>query len=278
MLLACPAEDRSRSTHHRPRVRGRRRAHRRAGARALGGMNRVDALWPFGRYLIGWPGALTAACVCTARSRRPAAQASRACDEPLLVDRHSVLRCFVPGNIYFVAKSEAHEIPGSASSSARSLVRRAARRIRSRSRAPHARGRARGKVLGVVEGTRQKSGVPGECSPARRWSRCRRECRFCVRSDSRHAGLEARQLRAGVGCVERARCVSRLPVRWEGLPQGVGGDRNEIAGSGNGSSRSTQPAGRAMPFRRRAEALRASVTFRNGAGTGRGSRGQWQML
>ena len=23
-------------------------------------MNRVDALWPFGRYLIGWPGALTA--------------------------------------------------------------------------------------------------------------------------------------------------------------------------------------------------------------------------
>jgi 1-acyl-sn-glycerol-3-phosphate acyltransferase len=130
-------------------------------------MNRVDALWPFGRYLIGWPGALTARVRSYGKERIPQhGGVVLAMNHFSWID----IPCFgvaCPRNIYFVAKAEAHEIPGLGQfirafgsfgvrrgESDREAVRRMREVVRD------------GKVLGVfVEGTRQKSGVPGEVQP-----------------------------------------------------------------------------------------------------------------
>jgi 1-acyl-sn-glycerol-3-phosphate acyltransferase len=130
-------------------------------------MNRIDALWPFGRYLIGWPGALSARVRVYGKERIPQQGGL------VLAMNHFSwidIPCFgvsCPRNIYFVAKSEAHEIPGLGQfirafgsfgvrrgESDREAVRRMREVVRE------------GNVLGVfVEGTRQKSGVPGEVQP-----------------------------------------------------------------------------------------------------------------
>jgi 1-acyl-sn-glycerol-3-phosphate acyltransferase len=130
-------------------------------------MNRVDFLWPLGRYLIGWPGALTARVRAYGKERIP-----RHGGVVLAMNHFSWIDipCFgvaCPRNIYFVAKAEAHEIPGLGQfirafgsfgvrrgESDREAVRRMREVVRE------------GKMLGVfVEGTRQKSGVPGEVQP-----------------------------------------------------------------------------------------------------------------
>jgi 1-acyl-sn-glycerol-3-phosphate acyltransferase len=130
-------------------------------------MNRVDALWPFGRYLIGWPGALTARVRYYGSERIPNhGGVVLALNHFSWID----IPCFgvaCPRNTYFVAKAEAHEIPGLGQfirsfgsfgvrrgESDREAVRRMREVVRE------------GNVLGVfVEGTRQKSGVPGEVQP-----------------------------------------------------------------------------------------------------------------
>jgi 1-acyl-sn-glycerol-3-phosphate acyltransferase len=130
-------------------------------------MNRVDALWPFGRYLIGWPGALTARVRYFGSERIPNhGGVVLALNHFSWID----IPCFgvaCPRNTYFVAKAEAHEIPGLGQfirsfgsfgvrrgESDREAVRRMREVVRE------------GNVLGVfVEGTRQKSGVPGEVQP-----------------------------------------------------------------------------------------------------------------
>ena len=130
-------------------------------------MNRVDALWPFGRYLIGWPGALTARVRTYGKERIPQhGGVVLAMNHFSWID----IPCFgvaCPRNIYFVAKAEAHEILGLGQfirafgsfgvrrgESDREAVRRMREVVRE------------GKVLGVfVEGTRQKSGVPGDVQP-----------------------------------------------------------------------------------------------------------------
>jgi 1-acyl-sn-glycerol-3-phosphate acyltransferase len=130
-------------------------------------MNRVEALWPFGRYLIGWPGALTARVRYYGSERIP-----KHGGVVLAMNHFSWIDipCFgvaCPRNTFFVAKSEAHDIPGLGQfirafgsfgvrrgESDREAVRRMREVVRD------------GNVLGVfVEGTRQKSGVPGEVQP-----------------------------------------------------------------------------------------------------------------
>ena len=130
-------------------------------------MNRVDFMWPFGRYLIGWPGALTARIRVYGRERIPQhGGVVLALNHFSWID----IPCFgvgCPRNIYFVAKAEAHEIPGLGQfirtfgsfgvrrgESDREAVRRMREVVRDAG------------VLGVfVEGTRQRSGVPGEVQP-----------------------------------------------------------------------------------------------------------------
>jgi 1-acyl-sn-glycerol-3-phosphate acyltransferase len=130
-------------------------------------MNRVDLVWPLGRLLIGWPGALSARVRIYGKERIPQhGGVVLALNHFSWID----IPCFgvgSPRNIYFVAKAEAHEIPGLGQfirtfgsfgvrrgESDREAVRRMREVVRE------------GKVLGVfVEGTRQLSGVPGEVQP-----------------------------------------------------------------------------------------------------------------
>jgi 1-acyl-sn-glycerol-3-phosphate acyltransferase len=130
-------------------------------------MNHVDALWPFGRYLIGWPGALTARVRYYGSERIPNhGGVVLALNHFSWID----IPCFgvaCPRNTYFVAKAEAHEIPGlgqfirafgSFGVRRGESDREAVRRMREVVRDGH--------VLGVfVEGTRQRSGVPGDVQP-----------------------------------------------------------------------------------------------------------------
>ena len=83
-----------------------------------------------------------------------------------------------PRTIYYMAKIEAHRVPGLGQlirafgtfsvrrgESDREAVRMMREIVRD------------GLALGVfAEGTRQRTGVPGRCSPAPRWWRCRRTC------------------------------------------------------------------------------------------------------
>jgi 1-acyl-sn-glycerol-3-phosphate acyltransferase len=127
-------------------------------------MNRVDFMWPIGRYTLGWLGALTARVRYYGSERIPQhGGVVLALNHLSWID----IPCFgvaCPRNTYFLAKSEAHEIPGLGQfirtfgsfavrrgESDREAVRRMREVVRD------------GNVLGVfVEGTRQKSGVPNE--------------------------------------------------------------------------------------------------------------------
>jgi 1-acyl-sn-glycerol-3-phosphate acyltransferase len=130
-------------------------------------MNRVDFMWPIGRYTLGWLGALTARVRYYGNDRIPQhGGVVLALNHLSWID----IPCFgvaCPRNTYFLAKAEAHEVPGlgqfirtfgSFGVRRGESDREAVRRMREVVRDGH--------VLGVfVEGTRQKSGVPGEAQP-----------------------------------------------------------------------------------------------------------------
>ena len=130
-------------------------------------MNRVELVWPIGRYTMGWLGGLTARVRYYGKERIP-----RQGGVVLAMNHFSWIDipCFgvaCPRSTYFVAKSEAHEIPGLGEfirvfgaiavrrgESDRDAVRRMREVVRE------------GNVLGLfVEGTRQRSGVPGPVQP-----------------------------------------------------------------------------------------------------------------
>ena len=130
-------------------------------------MNRVELIWPFGRYTMGLLGAMSARLRYYGRERIP-----RQGGVVLAMNHFSWIDipCFgfaCPRSTYFVAKAEAHEIPGLGEfirlfgatavrrgESDRDAVRRMREIVRD------------GNVLGVfVEGTRQRSGVPGPVQP-----------------------------------------------------------------------------------------------------------------
>jgi 1-acyl-sn-glycerol-3-phosphate acyltransferase len=130
-------------------------------------VNRVDALYPFGRWTLGALAALAARVHAYGKDRIPkhggvvmALTHLSWIDVPLFA--------FVnPRNTYYVAKAEAHQVPGLGQfirafgtfsvrrgESDREAVRRMREVVRE------------GNVLGVfVEGTRQRSGVPGIAQP-----------------------------------------------------------------------------------------------------------------
>jgi 1-acyl-sn-glycerol-3-phosphate acyltransferase len=130
-------------------------------------VNRIDAAWPWGRYSLGALAAGAARLRVYGADRVPA-------DGGLVVALNHLswidipLFAFAnPRNTYFVAKAEAHRIPGlgqfirafgSFSVRRGESDREAVRRMREVVR--------EGNCLGVfVEGTRQRSGVPGEVQP-----------------------------------------------------------------------------------------------------------------
>jgi 1-acyl-sn-glycerol-3-phosphate acyltransferase len=130
-------------------------------------VNRVDVCWPLGRWSLGALAAAAARLRVYGKERIPregglvvAVNHFSWIDVPLFAVAN-------PRNTYFVAKVEAHAIPGLGQfirafgafgvrrgESDREAVRRMREVVRE------------GNVLGVfVEGTRQRSGVPGEVQP-----------------------------------------------------------------------------------------------------------------
>ena len=188
-------------------------------------MNRVEALWPLGRYTFGWLGALTARVRYYGSERiPPTGGVVLALNHFSWID----IPCFgvaCPRNTYFVAKVEAHRVPGLGQfirtfgaisirrgESDREAVRQMRQVVRD------------GNVLGVfVEGTRQSPAFPARRSPAPRWSRCRRTCPSSAgRSTARRAarsGTSPRRPSPGA-----SRSASRACPRSEGLPRGLAGD------------------------------------------------------
>ena len=143
-------------------------------------MNRTDAVWAVGRATIGTAVNVLARLQVYGAERVPLdrrASSSRAnhfswIDPP-------ALGAASPRTLYFMAKVEAHRVPGFGElmrSFGAFPVRRgesdreAVRTMRQIVRDGHA--------LGLfVEGTRQRTGVPGPVQPGPRWSRSPRTCR-----------------------------------------------------------------------------------------------------
>ena len=181
-------------------------------------------MWPIGRYTLGWLGALTARVRYYGSERIPQqGGVVLALNHLSWID----IPCFgvaCPRNTYFLAKAEAHEVPGlgqfirsfgSFSVRRGESDREAVRRMREVVREGH--------VLGVfVEGTRQRSGVPGEVQPG--------------------AAMVALQEGVPVVCgaiygsqdwklgnFAPATVAWSEPLRFEGLPRGAKGYREASA-------------------------------------------------
>ena len=123
-------------------------------------------------------------------------------------------------NLYFLAKVEAHGVPG-LGQLIRSFGTLSVRRGESDREAVRLMREVvrNGDGLGVfVEGTRQRSGVPDRCSREPRWWRCRRTCRWsAARSTARRPGRSATSRPVSIAWGE--------PMRFDGLPRGGKGYR-----------------------------------------------------
>ena len=144
-----------------------------------------------------------------------------------------------PRTLYFMAKVEAHRVPGLGQlmrSFGAFPVRRgesdreAVRTMRQIVRDGHA--------LGLfVEGTRQRSGVPGPVQPGAAMVAINEDVPVSLCGDLRLVRVAARQLQPRLGRLERADDVRGAASRRQGLQGGVGRDRaRDPARSGSGSS------------------------------------------
>jgi 1-acyl-sn-glycerol-3-phosphate acyltransferase len=179
-----------------------------------------DRIWPFGRYTLGLLGARSARLRVYGRERIPqhtglvvALNHVSWIDIPLFAYAN-------PRNTYFVAKAEAHNVPGLGQfirafgsfsvrrgESDREAVRRMREVVRER------------KVLGVfVEGTRQRSGVPGEVQPGAAMVALQEDVPVVC-------GVVFGSERWRPGNLAPASVAWGEPVRFEGLPRGAKGYR-----------------------------------------------------
>jgi 1-acyl-sn-glycerol-3-phosphate acyltransferase len=183
-------------------------------------VNRVDVAWPFGRWTFGALAALSARLHVYGKERIPrhggvvlALNHFAWIDVPLFG-----FAC--PRTTYFVAKSEAHEIPGLGQfirlfgsfgvrrgESDREAVRRMREIVHE------------GNALGVfVEGTRQRAGVPGEVQPGAAMVAIQEN--VPVVCGAIH-GTQNWKL----GNFAPASVAWSEPLRFEGLPRGAKGYR-----------------------------------------------------
>ena len=130
-------------------------------------MNRIDAVWPYGRYTLGALAAVAGNLKVYGKERVPSSGGLVVALNHLSWIDIPLFAYANPRNTYFVAKAEAHRIPGLGQfirafgsfavrrgESDREAVRRMREVVRE------------GGCLGVfVEGTRQRSGVPGDVQP-----------------------------------------------------------------------------------------------------------------
>jgi 1-acyl-sn-glycerol-3-phosphate acyltransferase len=183
-------------------------------------VNRVDVAWPFGRWTFGALAALSARLHVYGKERIPrhggvvlALNHFAWIDVPLFG-----FAC--PRTTYFVAKSEAHEIPGLGQfirlfgsfgvrrgESDREAVRRMREIVR------------QGNALGVfVEGTRQRAGVLGEVQPGAAMVAIQEN--VPVVCGAIHGTQDWK-----LGNFAPASVAWSEPLRFEGLPRGAKGYR-----------------------------------------------------
>jgi 1-acyl-sn-glycerol-3-phosphate acyltransferase len=187
-------------------------------------VNRVDAVWPFGRYSLGALAASLARLRVYGKERMPqhggvvlALNHLSWIDIPLFAVAD-------PRNTYFVAKSEAHEVPGlgqfirafgSFSVRRGESDRDAVRRMRE---VVH-----EGRVLGVfVEGTRQRSGVPGPAQPGAAMVALQENVPLVC-------GAIYGSYEWKLGNFAPVSIAWSEPIRFEGLPRGAKGYREASA-------------------------------------------------
>ena len=130
-------------------------------------------------------------------------------------------------NLYYLAKVEAHRVPG-LGALIRSFGTLSVRRGESdRDAVRLMREVVRdGEALGVfVEGTRQRSGVPGHVQPGAAMVALQEDVPVICAAIHGSQTLEGRQLRAGLGRVGRADALRRAAARRQGIPRGLRADR-----------------------------------------------------
>jgi 1-acyl-sn-glycerol-3-phosphate acyltransferase len=183
-------------------------------------VNRVDALWPFGRAMFGSLALAAAPLRVYGKDRIPPAGGLVVAlnhfswiDIPLVAMAN-------PRNTYFVAKVEAHTVPGLGQfirtfgsfairrgESDREAVRRMREVVRE------------GKVLGVfAEGTRQRTGVPGPVQPGAAMVALQENVSLVCGAIH---GTQTWKL----GNFAPASIAWGEPIRFEGLPRGAKGYR-----------------------------------------------------
>jgi 1-acyl-sn-glycerol-3-phosphate acyltransferase len=187
-------------------------------------VNRVDAIWPFGRWSLGALAAVSARLHVYGRERMPqhggvvlALNHFSWIDIPLFAFAN-------PRNTYFVAKVEAHKVPGlgqfirafgSFSVRRGESDRDAVRRMREVVHEGH--------VLGVfVEGTRQRSGVPGVAQPGAAMVALQEDVPLVC-------GAIYGSLDWQLGTFAPVSIAWSEPLRFEGLPRGAKGYREASA-------------------------------------------------
>jgi 1-acyl-sn-glycerol-3-phosphate acyltransferase len=183
-------------------------------------VNRIDALWPFGRWSLGALAAASARLHVYGKERMPlhggvvlALNHLSWIDIPLFAFAN-------PRNTYFVAKVEAHTIPGlgqfirafgSFSVRRGESDREAVRRMREVVR--------EGNVLGVfVEGTRQRSGVPGVAQPGAAMVALQEDVPLVC-------GAIYGSFEWKLGTFAPVSVAWSEPLRFDGLPRGAKGYR-----------------------------------------------------
>jgi 1-acyl-sn-glycerol-3-phosphate acyltransferase len=183
-------------------------------------VTRIDAVWPFGRWTLGALAAASARLHVYGKERMPrhggvvvALNHFAWIDIPLFAFAN-------PRNTYFVAKVEAHKIPGlgqfirafgSFSVRRGESDRDAVRRMREVVR--------EGNVLGVfVEGTRQRSGVPGVAQPGAAMVALQEDVPLVC-------GAICGSLEWKLGNFAPASVAWSEPLRFDGLPRGAKGYR-----------------------------------------------------
>jgi 1-acyl-sn-glycerol-3-phosphate acyltransferase len=183
-----------------------------------------ELLWPFGRHTLGALAAVSGRLHVYGRDRMPqhtgvvvALNHFSWVDIPLFAYAN-------PRNTYFVAKVEAHKVPGLGQfirafgsfsvrrgESDRDAVRRMREVVRER------------KVLGVfVEGTRQRSGVPGDVQPGAAMVALQEGVPLVC-------GAVYGSERWRLGNFAPCSIAWGEPIRFEGLPRGAKGYREASA-------------------------------------------------
>jgi 1-acyl-sn-glycerol-3-phosphate acyltransferase len=183
-------------------------------------VTRIDVFWPAGRWTLGWLAARSARLQVYGKDRMPPSGGVVVALNHLSWIDVPLFGYANPRNTYFLAKAEAHEIPGlgqfirgfgSFSVRRGESDRDAVRRMREVVREGH--------VLGVfAEGTRQRSGVPGEVQPGAAMVALQENVPLVV-------GAIYGSDKWKLGNFAPASVAWSEPLRFEGLPRGAKGYR-----------------------------------------------------